>query len=383
MVRERWSGGADRNRRHVQGQAEVEIPEELRRAVDDAVNRSLSSELDARGLLLAPAALEAATADAVRAGADLLRRAVEHCYPDGRAGAYRIEFDDDRAAERIGLGLAFGSVTAHLLAPRRVGDERAATTALSCAVFNLAVGLVDGVCDGAPPLGLELLRTVRSVDLTGAATEPWPDGRLRAALPEPLRTDPTVVFTARLVEAFVRLLHLGHPAEPGAALRERVGARLAEALAAEHLSVRRPAGATTRDQLVGCSRGTSVLPFQIIEHLATGLPTLPPPTAGTLLGEAMWRIDDLVDLCQDAGDGALNAVLLAAADGPWPADPRDGAATLERVLDSGAVPALAAEAAARLEAGLTAAAAGGAESRARPLFLSFVHRYAGIAPRGR
>ena len=26
----------------------------------------------------------------------------------------------------------------------------------------------------------------------------------------------------------------------------------------------------------------------------------------------MWRIDDLVDLCQDARPGALNAILLAA-----------------------------------------------------------------------
>ncbi|KJS51227.1 hypothetical protein VM98_38305, partial [Streptomyces rubellomurinus subsp. indigoferus] len=101
------------------------------------------------------------------------------------------------------------------------------------------------------------------------------------------------------------------PAEPGAALRERLCARLAEALAAAHLSVRRPAGATTRDQVVGCSRGTSVLSLQTSEHLPTGLPTLPPPTPGTPLGQALGPHHDLVAVDPDAGAAALNAVLLA------------------------------------------------------------------------
>jgi len=48
-----------------------------------------------------------------------------------------------------------------------------------------------------------------------------------------------------------------------------------------------------------------VLPFEIIETLATGATT----AAGTDLGEAMWRIDDLVDLGRDASSGALNWIV--------------------------------------------------------------------------
>ncbi|MET8545640.1 hypothetical protein ABZW03_34140 [Kitasatospora sp. NPDC004799] len=357
----------------------MEIPEHVRRAVELAVHRGLRSELDARGLLLTPEALASATAEAARSGAALLQRVVEHCYPDGPAGARRVEYDDDRAARRIGLGLAFGAVTAGLLAPPRADRGRAAATGLACAVLNLGVGLIDSLCDGAQPLGLELLRRIRSLDLAGIGRSPWPAGRLRSALPAPLVADPTVAFAARLVEAFVDLLHTSHPAEEDAPLRDRVGALLEQASAAERLSVELPDGSATRDRLIACSRSTSVLPFQIIEHLATGLPALPAPTAGTLLGEAMWRIDDLVDLAQDAAGGALNSVLLATADAPRSAPTRDGTAALERVLASGVIAPTAAEAAKYLEAGLTAASGGSGTRADRSAFLAFIHRYAGIS----
>ena len=112
-----------------------------------------------------------------------------------------------------------------------------------------------------------------------------------------------------------------------------------------------------------------MLPFQIIEALAAGDYASAEPTAGTQLGEAMWRIDDLVDLPQDARSGSLNGVLLAAAP---PGEP-DLHVALERLLASTDVARAAAEAAAKLEAGLQRA--GG---QAAP-FLSFIQRYAGIS----
>ncbi|MGY3677073.1 hypothetical protein [Streptomyces sp. TE33382] len=358
----------------------MEIPEQLREKVDRTVRRSLSTEFEARGLLLSHAAYDAAMTDAARSGERLLRRVVEICYANEPEGVREIEFDDDQAALRIGLGLAFGSVTASLIAsPGQTRREQAAAIDVSCAAFNLSAGLLDGLCDGTPALGLEFLRIVQAVDLAGAARDRWPAGRLRAALPAPFSADPTVDFTARMIEAFVDALHAGHPGDEGATARDRVGVLLADALEAEHRTVQRSPEFVARDQLIECSRRTSVLPFQIIEHIATGTPALASPTAGTLLGEAMWRIDDLVDLTQDTDDGALNSVLLAAGE-PWSASAGDRIGALEEVIASDVIALTAVEAAEHLKAGLAAASDGKAESKVGRQFLSFVQRYAELAP---
>ncbi|MGW1957571.1 hypothetical protein ACWCPI_33270 [Streptomyces sp. NPDC001920] len=291
-----------------------------------------------------------------------------------------IEFDDDQTATRIGLGLAFGSVTASLFAsPQQISRRQAAAIDVSCAAFNLGAGLIDGLCDGTPTVGLELLRIFQALDWAGATRDPWLAGRLQSALPAPLAADPAAAFTARIIETFLVTLHAGYPGDEGAAVRDRIGALSEEALEAERQTVQRSPEFATRDQLIECSRRTSVMPFQIIEQLATGAHAIP-PTVGTLLGEAMWRIDDLVDLAQDAGDGALNSVLLDATSKPWSASACDGVAALEEVTTSDVIALTAAEAAERLEAGLAAASDGKADSKACRLFLAFVHRYAALAP---
>jgi hypothetical protein len=362
----------------------VEVPEQLRRAIDDAVRRSLWSELHSRGLLLTPAVSASATTQAGRSGAALLRRALVQCYQGNRPGesAVHVEFGDDQVAARIELALAFGAVTANLLAPskRIAGAGPAGSVDLLCAMFNLGIGLVDGLCDGSAQLGLGLLRVIRGLEVSQAAREGWSPDRLRSALPGSLAADPTVAFTARIIEAFFELLHANYPGPEGEMVRERVGVLLDEALEAESASVGHSVQNASRDQLIECSRLTSVLPFQIIEQLAAGEPAQLSPTAGTLLGEAMWRIDDLVDLTQDAGLGALNAVFLAAMPGHRPAaDPEDVVVTLERVLTTGAIPLAAAQAAECLDAGLKAAPGGTPTSADRYIFLSFVQRYAGFA----
>ncbi|GGW82327.1 hypothetical protein GCM10010350_78930 [Streptomyces galilaeus] len=356
-------------------------PEQVRKKVDCTVSRSLSTEFEARGLLLSHAAYTSAMAEAVLSGERLLRRVLEICYANGREGVMEVEFDDDQAAVRIGLGLAFGSVTASLFAsPRQTSHEQAAAIEVSCAAFNLGAGLIDGLCDGTPALGLELLRIFQALDWAGATRDPWPAGQLQSALPAPLAADPTAAFTARIIETFLVTLHAGYPGDEGAAVRDRIGALSEEALEAERRTVQRSPEFSTRDQLIECSRRTSVMPFQIIEQLATGAHAIASPTAGTLLGEAMWRIDDLVDLAQDAGDGALNSVLLAATRKPRFANARDGVAALEEVTTSDVIALTAVEAAERLEAGLAAASDGKADNKACRLFLAFVHRYAELAP---
>jgi hypothetical protein len=364
------------------GRADVEIPRPLRQAIDEAVTRSLRAELDARGLLLTRAASGSATMGAARAGKALLPRVVAACYQDSLLGdrAPDIEFDGGDDATRIELALAFGSVTADLLTPPRTGRAPDTPVDLLCASFNLGIGLVDDLCDGTPPLGLPFLAVLEDMDLSGAAHDGWPDHRLLSSLPESLTADPTVAFTARIIEAFFGLLHSCYPDQEGSALRDHVGALLEVALEAESRSVDRAVGPVAHEQLIEYSRRTSVVPFQIIEHLATGDPALASPTAGTLLGEAMWRIDDLVDLARDAGLDALNGVLLGATQEPGPATASDAIATLEKVLRSHAIPLAAAQAAESLDAGLSAAASGPAAGANRLLFLSFVQRYAAIAP---
>ncbi len=332
------------------GRRTVEIPSGIEHAVSEAVARRLEAELGDRGLLLSGDALAAAEDDAERDGARLLALLLRRCYG---SGALAVEFENERVAARLEAALAFGAATAHVLAPGGLDPERE----LICAIFNLGIGLVDGLCDGDPATGAALLDLIRRHDLSGAVEAPRPRTWLRATLPPALAGDPTAAFTADVVEAFFETLHLAYPGDEWLRFRLGVGRRLGEALEAEQQTVARP-GSLTVERLVECSRLTSVLPFQIIETLAGG-----GTAAGTQLGEAMWLIDDLVDLCQDARSGALNAILLRA---PTAGD-------LERLLDSAAIPDAAAEAAGKLHAGVRLA--GGT---AVP-FLFFVQRYAGTA----
>lgn len=254
----------------------MEIPEELHTAIDLTVTRSLRTELDARGLLLGPEASAAAAEEIVERGAVLLRRALAHCYGDGREmrQTLHVEFGDAQAASRIGPALTFGWVSAGVLGPRERSAAAPATSRdLLCALFNLGIGLVDGLCDGAPQVGLPFLEALGGMDVAEAARARGPAGRLRSALSTRLTDDPTVAFAARVIEAFFVLLHDAYPDPGGAELRGRVGARLGEALEAESRSVRPVGSPTDAERLLEASRRTSVLPFEIIEQLATGATT--------------------------------------------------------------------------------------------------------------
>ena len=349
----------------------LEIPARLEEALNDAVAYHLETELGDRGLLLTADGLAAAEAEADQWGARLLRSVIHRCYPISEQGqALAFEFQSDRDAARLATALAFGAVTARVLSPSEHAPESTSSVDLLCAIFNLGIGLVDGLCDQDAEIGEAVLGVVQGQDLINAAEEPRGRGWLRAVLP-PRLADHTVAFTADIIETFFETLHALRPDDAWLQYRRRLGAQLEAALEAERQSVVRSPQGSARD-LIDCSRLTSVLPFQIIEALARGDHAATDRSAGTLLGEAMWRIDDLVDLCDDARNGALNGLLVVATEQTG----GDVVAALERLLASTDLTDAACRAADSLLAGLQTAGAHRSRS-----FLSFIQRYAGIAPR--
>jgi hypothetical protein len=365
----------------------VEIPAGIQRAIGEEVARNLETELGNRGLLLAAGALAEAEAELAQRGTRLLTSAISVCYSISRLGdgALTIEFQGGASEARLGGALAFGASTASVLvAGRRPFERPAGSIELLCALFNLGIGLIDGICDTDAETGVALLELIQSQDLSVAAEEPPVRGWLSAALPPALAHDAQAAFTVEVVEAFFETLHVEYPHDAWHQLRRRVGIQLGEALDAERQSVARPADRIPREQLIAWSRRTSVLPFQIIETLACGNEPSSEPTAGTQLGEAMWRIDDLVDLCDDARSGALNGILLTATTGKGRPGERDRLVALERLLVSTEIASLSGEAADRLLIGLRLACPG-SQKPASDLrsagFLSFIQRYAGIKPR--
>lgn len=343
----------------------------------NAVARHLEIELGDRGLLLAADDLVAAEAEAARRGARLLACVMHRCYPISRQ-ARALAFEFEGHAARLAAALAFGAVTAWVLVPTRRDSEPAGLVELLCAMFNLGIGLVDGLCDEDHETGGALLELVHLQDLVEAAEEPRPRGWLGAALPPALAEDHTVAFAVAIIETFFETLHGAYPGDAWLQQRRGIGIQLQAALEAERRSVVRPVDHRfALEELIECSRVTSVIPFQIIHSLADANYAAYDPSVATLLGEAMWRIDDLVDLCQDARSGALNSILLAATETPGHAGgERDVVAALKGLLASTDIARATAQAAENLLAGLHSA-----DHQSKLSFLHFIQRYTGIAPR--
>jgi hypothetical protein len=336
--------------------------------------------------LLTAEHLATADAEVVRLGTRLLTRVIRRCYRIGQleSGLPAVKFESEHSATRLKAALAFGAVTALVLMPRRPSTQQVDAVELTCAIFNLGIGLLDGLCDEQPEIGLLLLELVRKQDLANAAEVPRHRAWLRRAVPPTLAEHPTIPFAIELIETFFETLHEAYPGADCWQVRRGIGAQLGVALEAEYESVNPLADQRSHERLIKCSWLTSVVPFQIIEQLAGGRLASHEPTAGTHLGEAMWRIDDLVDLCLDARSGALNAVLLGVVNEAKRPAEGDLLTALEQLLVSTAIAEAATEAADKLLAGLQAAPA---DHRLlehflpRTWFLSFTQRYAEIAPR--
>ncbi len=254
----------------------MDTPASIEEAVSETVIRRLETALGDRGLLLSADELTAAEADAAQQGSRLLGVVIDRCYPEHRHAGATFEFDSDRAAARLAAALEFGAVTARVLARGELGGS----VELLCAIFNLGIGLVDGICDDDAETGGAVLELVQRQDLVQASEGPRPRGWLRDTLPTTLAEDHTVAFTVDIIEVFFETLHAVYPDDAWLHLRRRVGAQLRAALEAERESVAGAAGRAGRERLIECSRLTSVLPFQIIEALAGGGHADTEPTAG-------------------------------------------------------------------------------------------------------
>jgi hypothetical protein len=363
---------------------DLTIPAAIERAIGGSVARHLRGELNARGLLLPPGRLGIAESEAALLGGRLLTLLVRQCYPigDQRDEDITIEFEREHDASRVNHALAFGAATAAVLQPRRRECERQERSVeLLCAIFNLGIGLVDGLCDGEPDAGGRLLLLFHGRDLLDAAEEMPARGWLREKLAPLLDVDFGLSFTVDVIEAFFRTLHAAYPGDEYLALRRHVGTQLTAALKAERESVGAWPAGDRREQRIECSRRTSVLPFEILQTLA-GSDDLHAahdnPSAGRLLGEAMWRIDDLVDLCQDARSGALNACLLTAGGDPGrPEADLSSLAALEQMLHSTDIATVAADAADCLMGGLRLTR-GDCPTAEHLSFLHYIQRYAAI-----
>src|SRR5262249_42353610 len=132
------------------------------------VARQLEVELGSRGLLLTPDDRAAAEVGAARRGAWLLSWAVRQCYQVSPRVA--LEFESERTSGRLEAALAFGAAAARVLAPDAHDVRRPVASAEPvCALFNLGIGLVDGVCDHDPEAGAALLGLVQDLDVGSAA----------------------------------------------------------------------------------------------------------------------------------------------------------------------------------------------------------------------
>jgi hypothetical protein len=348
----------------------MEIPATLESSIDAAVAHHLQSTLGAGGLLLNSADLRMAETTNAALGRWLMQRLLSECYPEAEGLALQFERAGDMA--RIGSALAFGAVTSRVFAAAHDVIGRRRPVEYVCGVFNLAIGLVDGICDGDTAIGVQLLNHCHDADLVDAAMGRRRRGWLQSPLPDHLAEDSAVGFTATVIEVFFALLHDLYLDRPH--VRRIIGQQLTEALQAETDSVRDPFTALSAACRVGCSRATSVLPFEIISTIANAgiVPAVRSPA--TMLGEAMWRVDDLVDLVDDARYGALNALLLAAC-GRRGTHADYDVVDLTYLLGSADIAAAATDAAQRLHQGLQAAEVTGDDQRA---YLAFVQRYAEI-----
>ena len=186
--------------------------------------------------------LETASVEAARRGRALLPRIIARCYPgDPQASvAPTVEFESDHAAARIETALAFGAATADALSRgERNAGPSASSIEVTCAMFNLGIGLVDSLCDEDTATGEALLALVQGQDLAAASEAPRERGWLRAEVPPALAEDPAAAFTVAIIEAFFETLHDSYPDDAWLTLRRGVGTQLCAALAGG-AAIRRP-----------------------------------------------------------------------------------------------------------------------------------------------
>ncbi|HTA13603.1 MAG TPA: prenyltransferase/squalene oxidase repeat-containing protein, partial [Solirubrobacteraceae bacterium] len=283
-------------------------------AIRRAVRAQLALRLDERGLLLSPIELASAQLAEEQSGARLWGEACRrYAFPAAGEAIDRVQLETI-----VAFGAATGRVVAGTGAAEVVGsavvgsDETMPrpSSDLLCGVFNLGISLVDRLCDESASTGERFLELVHAEDLAGAIEHPGRGSWLSDLLAEPFLSDAQVAWTVAVIEAVIAELHSVYPGEAHLSRRRLLSGQLVQALDVQRQTIHWSEHAEP-ERLIERSRSKSVLPFEIIQTLSGAASR---PSVGTLLGEATWRVDDLVDLCRDGRSGSLNGVLLAAGD---------------------------------------------------------------------
>ena len=170
----------------------MDIPAGICDAIEQAVTDRLAAELGARGLLLTAERFADAETQAAIDGERLLTSVIHRCYPlsEFDTQVLTLEFDSELEASRVRSALAFGAATAGLLTSPYQPEERPGSIGLLSAIFNLGIGLIDGVCDEDVDAGLRLLELIELGNVAETARGPRPRGWLRVQLPAELESDP-------------------------------------------------------------------------------------------------------------------------------------------------------------------------------------------------
>ncbi len=259
------------------------IPASIERTVADVVARWLGAELDGRTRLLAVDELAAAEAEAARRGASLLTSLLHRCYLGARLGGSEVAFNfgDRGGGARLQAALAFGAVTARVLAP----DLRKSNIEFVSATLDLGIGLVDSLCDADADAetGGILLKLIQAHDLLATARRKRARGWLRATVPPSLRERSDRCLHRRGRRDFLRGLS-GRGVTSGLGISGTRRRRSAESMTKVRLQ-RRPAMRGKLDIGLLYQRARHRFPATIDGVKPRPLPACCPMTVGELLAD--------------------------------------------------------------------------------------------------
>ena len=294
----------------------------LRYLVTREAQTALWQTMSSRGLVIAPAARAAILAHDRSYG-----RRVATGLPVPGPGCRSFTTGWQR---EVAATLGFGWGMTRTLAALQVLPYRAKAAELG-AVLMLGTAAVDRLCDSTPQRRDTLLALL-SPDHLRAAADDSGNPVARAARGS---ADPDIRYALGLAADFFTRLRRCRLDQPW---RFRVTELLIQALDAERGSLPPPGARPAGGDVGRAHVAARVLPFQVIAAAQCGLhhhdcpadsgltesgldrpdPLQPGTHCGItaqLLGEAIAAVDDLADLCADAGSGAANSLLDAVPTG--------------------------------------------------------------------
>ena len=220
-----------------------------------------------------------------------------------------------RFRSRLPLALAFGYELGRTFAAQPSTDGAAAQPVFElAALFNLGISMFDLLLDSMPKAASGFSasfdrRTLSHLHDDGEAIEAVLNAAASAAEPE-------TRILLRIIASFYAGLYAFVPEQSRSESRKPLRLLMA-AYEAEIASTR--AHTRTRAQQLQISRSKSTLPFLILNEIGRLGRGVDHPAQERLdevasaVGTLFWLVDDLADLVDDLGSGAVNAVVLRGA----------------------------------------------------------------------